>query len=131
MAETMISGEWITSVIVAVIGAIGGVIVAYKKGQANPNPSRDVNLKDPVPEVPVKRVYTPPTFSQHQDVVRRVSQLESDVREIRKEQAEHFTKLLEVGEERKDKIFEKIDNMARGFHARVDELIKDSKTKKP
>jgi len=123
----MISGEWITAFVVAVITAFGGAFAAYKKGQANPPPSREVTLKEPVAEVPVKRIYTPPTFSQHQDVVRRVGQLESDVRDIRTKQGEQFTRLLEVGEERKDKIFEKIDNMARGFHARVDQILNEGK----
>ena len=142
LAETLISGEWITSLIVAAITAVGGVFVAYKKGQANPNPGRDVNLKDPVPEVPIKRIYTPPTFSQHQDVVRRVAALELEaketrehfegqLRQIRNEQHEQFIKLMEAGESRKDMIFEKIESMARGFHHRVDQLVSNPNPRAP
>jgi len=134
LAQTQIPGEWITSLIVAVITAAGGVMVAYKKGQANPNVSRDVNLKEPIPEMPVKRIFTPPTFSQHQDVVRRVAALEMEaketrehfegqLRQIRNEQHEQFVKLMEAGEARKDMIFEKIESMARGFHHRVDQMM--------
>lgn len=125
----MISGEWITAFVVAVITAFGTAMAAYRKGQANPAPSRDVTLKEPVPEVPFKRVYSPPSFSQHMDLARRVGELEIDVKTMRREQGEQFRRLLEVGEERKDKIFEKIDNMARGFHARVDQIMDDRKSK--
>lgn len=129
LSETMISGEWLISfgkmVLVAAGPAGAAWIIAFKKGKASKTSTK---IEDPVPEVPVKRIYTPPTFSQHQDVVRRVGQLESDVRDIRQRQSEQFTKLLEVGEERKDKIFEKIDNMARGFHARVDQILNEGKT---
>jgi hypothetical protein len=31
---------------------------------------------------------------------------------------------MQVGEERKDKIMEKIDDVAKGFHSRVDQIVK-------
>lgn len=129
----MIPGEWITAFVVSVIGAIAGPFVAYKKGK-----SAQVKLPDPMPEMPVRKVYTPPTFSQHQDLVRRVSQLETEtrqhreyvetqLRDIRREQSEQFVKLMNAGESRKDAIMESMNEMVRGFHERVDLLLMDHK----
>ena len=139
----MISGEWLISfgkmVLVAAGPAGAAWIIAFKKGKASKTSTK---IEDPVPEVPVKRIYTPPTFSQHQDVVRRVAALEAEaketrehfegqLRQIRSEQHEQFVKLMEAGEMRKDMIFEKIESMARGFHSRVDQIIQDSKISNP
>lgn len=128
MAEYMISGEWIIALLVAVIPLIGGVWVKAKKaGERQANASRDVTLREPLPDVGVRRVFSPPSFSQHMEVVRRVETLEKDVREIRRENAEQFRKLLEVGESRKDTILQKLEDTARAYHARVDELLRDGR----
>ena len=124
IAETLISGEWVTSFVVAIIGAVAAGLVSWKKGVAKGRGDK-VTLQEPMPEVPVKRIYTPPTFSQHQDLARRVGALESDVREIRREAAEQFRKLVEVGEERKDKIMDRIEAVAVGFHQRVNQIVSE------
>ena len=133
LAETLISGEWLTSFVVGCIGAIGAAIIAWKKGQANGR-SESVTLKDPVPTVPVTKVYSPPTFSQHQDLVRRVTSIEHDakehrehmegqLRQVRSEQAEQFVRMMQAGESRKDAIMESMNSMVSAFHSRVDQLI--------
>jgi hypothetical protein len=131
VAQTMIPGEWITGIVVAIIGAVGSALVAYKKGAAAATLTK---LADPVPEVPVRKVYSPPTFYQHQELVRRVSVIEAEakdhrehmetqLRDIRREQAEQFVKLMNAGEVRKDAIMESMNDMVRNFHSRVDQLI--------
>lgn len=133
IAETMISGEWLTGFTVAIIGAIGSSLLAWKKGEAKGR-GENVTLKEPVPELPVRKVYTPPTFSQHQELVRRVAALETEskehreyvegqLRDIRREQSEQFVKLMNAGETRKDAIMDSINDMVRSFHSRVDNLI--------
>jgi chromosomal replication initiation ATPase DnaA len=124
LADFMVSGEWLTGFVVAIIGAVGGLYVKMRGDVKKAAESREVKLTEPVAEVPVKRVYSPPSFSQHMEIVRRVDALESDQRALRKDMAEGFLKLMEVGEERKDKIMTKIDDVAKGFHARVDQLVK-------
>jgi len=120
-ADPMISGNWI----IGVIGAIAaGVALVLGKMQGRKEAARDVTLQAPVPEIPVKKVYSPPTFSQHMEIVRRVDALETDNRVLRREMADGFLKLMTVGEERKDKIMEKIDDVAKGFHSRVDQIVK-------
>jgi hypothetical protein len=133
LAETMVSGEWITSFVVGVIGAASAALIAWKKGQAQGR-GENITLKDPVPEVPVRKIYSPPTFAQHQDLERRVTCIERDakehrehmdaqLRDIRREQAEQFVKLMNAGEVRKDAIMDSMNNMVRAFHSRVDQLI--------
>jgi len=131
IAETLISGEWLTGLIVAVTGAIGSALVAYKKGAAS---RQDVSLQSPVPEVPTRKVSYPPSWDAHRALCDRVGLVETEVvkcrdnfeaqlREIRREQSEQFIKLMQAGETRKDMIFDKIESMARGFHHRVDQLM--------
>ncbi len=132
-AGEMIPGDWLTAFAVAVIGAVGAAMLAWKKGEAKGRGDK-VTLQEPIPEMPVKRVYTPPTFSQHQELVRRVAVIENEakehreyveaqLRDIRREQSEQFVKLMNAGEVRKDAIMQSMNDMVRAFHSRVDQLI--------
>ena len=84
-----------------------------------------VTLNPPVPEVPVTmtRKYSPPTFSQHMDAVRRIDRLEHSVGEIRREAAENYKELMLAGEQRTNRMLDKLDDVARAFHSRVDDLL--------
>jgi hypothetical protein len=125
LAETMGDGNglWVSAATIGAIGlAVAGIVKAFKVGEAK-GKTQDVNLKDPVPEVPIKRVYSPPTFYQHQELVRRVSLIEAEakehrehmdaqLRDIRREQAEQFVKLMNAGEVRKDAIMDHMNHDA-------------------
>lgn len=113
--------------ITAIGGAVAAVLVAFKRGQANPKVN--ATLVEPVPEIPVKRVYSPPTYWQHKALEERVGKLETGMEVLRREQHEQFVQLMTAGESRKDLIFDKIDTMARAFHARVDDLLSAPKSK--
>ena len=142
IAATMIDGEWLLAAAKTVIVALGtggaAWIVAFKKGQAT---AGEVSLQDPVPEVPVRKVYTPPSFYQHQDLVRRVAALEHEskahreyveaqLRDIRRENAEQFVKLMNAGETRKDAIMESFREEMNRIYLRInsfsDQLSKSS-----
>lgn len=136
IAEFMISGDWMVAALIALIPVIGGVWIKAKRAGAKQ--AGEVTLKDPLPTMPTQRVYSPPSFSQHMEVVRRVALLESDaretreyvetqLREIRREGAEQFVKLMQAGESRKDDICNKFDTVARGFHDRVDQIMLENK----
>lgn len=125
LADLMISGEWIIAFCVAVIGAIGGVYVKARKDGLKSAESREVTLKEPVPPLEVGRKYSPPTFHQHMALEKRVSAMENDVRELRRDLAAQFNRLLEVGEERKDKIMASIESMTVGFHQRVNQIVSE------
>ena len=141
IAETLISGDWLLASVkvagAALASAGAAWIVAFRKGQQSS--AKDVRIEEPVPEVPVRKVYTPPTFSQHQDLVRRVCLIESEakahreyveaqLRDIRREGSEQFVKLMNAGEVRKDAIMESMNDMVRAFHSRVDQLIDGHRT---
>lgn len=121
LAETMISGEWITGFVVAVIGAVGAFL-ARQKGKAEGR-AETITLTDPMPEVPTKQVFSPPTYHQHEALAHRVTRVEVSVDQLRRDQQEQFTKLLQAGETRADRLAEKIDGVAVGFHRRVDQLL--------
>lgn len=121
-ADPMISGNWI----IAVIGALStAVAMIYGKRQGVKEATSGVILQTPVPTVPTTKVFTPPTYSQHMEVVRRVERLETAHEELRRELGESFRKLIEVGEERKDKLMDKIESSARGFHERVNQIVNE------
>jgi hypothetical protein len=133
LAETMISGEWITAFVVAVIGAVASGLVAWKKGEAKGRGDK-VTLQEPVPEIPVKRVFSPPTFYRHQELVRRVASLENEtkehreyvegpLRDIRRENGEQFVKLMNAGEDRKDKIMDGFAKDMARIHERMNKIF--------
>lgn len=122
----MISGAWLTTFVVGIITAIGGVWLKGKS-QGVKEATNNITIQSPMPEVPVKKVYSPPTFSQHMDLVRRVEAVESNVAELRRDQMKQFRDLLEVGEARKDAILERFNTVADGFHARVDQVLKQQR----
>ena len=120
--DTLVSGNWI----IAVIGAVStilGMFWAHQRGKT----SQGVILNHPVPELPVRKVYSPPSFSQHMDLVRRIEVVESNVADLRRDQGQQFIRLMEVGEKRKDDILEKFEGVARGFHARVDQFMAEKR----
>jgi hypothetical protein len=120
----MIPGEWITGLIVAVIGAVGSVVVAYKKGAAS---TRETRIKSPVPEVPTRKVMTPPTWSDHQALKDRVAKVEEATEQLRRDQAGQYRELMLAGAEREMRLADKLDGIARSIHARIDELLKPNK----
>ncbi|MEO5713002.1 MAG: hypothetical protein ABIT37_05900 [Luteolibacter sp.] len=136
--DQLISGDWLIAIVKAIILALGvggaSWIVAMKKGEAKGKSMR-MTLGEPVPEIPVRRVYSPPSFSQHMDLVRRVEKVEEiavDLRndfqqamtDIRKDSAKQYVEILTAGHERENRLTDKLDGIAKGFHARVDELVK-------
>lgn len=128
------SGGGLTIETAAIIGvgtAIAAVVTAFKRGQSNPKVKAAATLQEPVPDLPVRKVYSPPTFWQHKALEDRVAKLESNFEMLRREQHEGFLSLMTAGENRKDMIFEKIDTMARAFHARVDDIVSTNPSRKP
>jgi len=120
LAETMIPGEWMTSLIVAVISSVGAAIVAYKKGAAA---AQDVSLKSPVPEVPTRKVFTPPSWDAHKALMDRVTCLERVTQELARDMSSQYRELMKAGSAREQNLSDKLDGIARGIHARIDEYL--------
>ena len=51
LAEVLISGEWLTGIVVAIITAFGGIYLKARKDGEN---SREVTVKKPVPTIQVR-----------------------------------------------------------------------------
>ena len=122
LAETMVSGDWITSFVVAVVGAAGAAVVAWKKGEAKGRGDK-VTLQDPVPTVPMSKVSTPPSWDAHRALCDRVTRLEETTQELRRDMAGQYRELMQAGEARERSISDKLDGIARGLHHRIDELM--------
>ena len=120
LAETLISGEWITGLVVAVIGAVGSALVAYRKGAASVTETR---LASPLPEFPTRKVLTPPSWDAHRALVDRVTALEVVTQELRRETSQQYHELLKAGGERETHLSDKLDGIARGIHSRIDEIL--------
>lgn len=105
-------------VIAAAGVAAAGVIAAYKKGRGD-----GVQLQEPVPDIPVTRKYTPPTFFQHRELEKRVDKIEIGMETLRRDQADQYRRILSAGEARTDRLADKLDGMARSIHARIDNMI--------
>ena len=120
LAETMISGEWLITLVVAVIGALGSAMVAYKKGVASATVTR---IAAPVPEVPTRKVLTPPSWDAHKALCDRVATLEVETKELRRDMAGQYRELMQAGAAREQSITDKLDGIARGIHSRIDKLL--------
>ena len=112
---------WITTFIVAIVGAVAAAW-AKTRGRAEGR-AEAVTLGEPVPTVPTRKVFSPPSWDQHAALVDRVSRLENTTIELRRDVALQFRELLEAGGQRENRLSEKLDGMARGFHSRVDRMM--------
>ena len=115
-------GGIIASLVVALIG--GGYL-----GKRAANVQR-VRLGEPVPEIPVRRVSSPPSWDQHIGLERRVGVIEHAQSEMRRDMAIQFRELLEAGGTRELRIMEKLDGIATGIHSRIDRMLAPT-TRKP
>ena len=149
LADSLISGDTVVTLLKTLFIGLGSAgaawIVAFNKGQKKEKDraTNNITLQSPMPEVPVKRVYSPPTFSQHMAIVERVGKLEVKTEDLSKEiqevgtdiraaSAKQYVEILNAGHERELRIIDKLDGIARGFHERVDDLLKaNPANKKP
>lgn len=116
---------WITTFVVAVIGAVGAAF-ARKQGRQEAD-QRSVNLKDPVPEVPVVLKQQFATRHELCEVRSHIQRVEQQVGEIRDEQRQQFKELLQAGESRAERLGERLSAEIRGVHQRVDEFYREIK----
>lgn len=127
--DPMISGNWIIAMIGAIAAGVA-LVVGKKQGRAEAA-DNNVTIKQPVPTVPMSRVTTPPTWSDHKALADRVMRTESDIlrvegelKEMRITSTQEFQALMHAGADREQRIGDKIDGFARAIHSRIDEILK-------
>ena len=100
-------GTFVGGLVTVVIGAVGALFVRTNRRERALMDS--VRIHAPVPEVPIKKVTTPPTWDQFQGHDKRLESVEHSVAEIRREHTQHFRDILEAGSNREARITEKIE----------------------
>ena len=123
----MISGNWL----IAAIGALASAAALILGKNQGRKEAQRTTLESPVPEVPTRKVTTPPSWDAHRALCDRVTRLEDDFRSmsgdmktIKDEQTEQFRQLMVAGAERELRISEKIEGFARAIHSRIDQYLK-------
>ena len=97
-----------------------GVLALVFKWQAEK--AKAVKLEEPVPTVPTRKVSQPPSWDQHEALAARVGNVEREIKDLRQENSREYKALLEAGAAREVRILEKIDQVARDWHGRLDAL---------
>lgn len=116
-ADPMISGNWI----VHVIGAIAtGAALFWGKGQRDRAKAAETETVIKGQPIGVVKHQQPVTWSDHINLVRRVDRIDQHLDAMRKEGSEQFKDLLEAASSREARIIDKIDDVARAIHARID-----------
>ena len=118
--DPMISGTWI----IGLIGTLTTLLsLFYGKRQGMKKAANNVTLQNPMPEVPTRKVLTPPSWDAHQALRDRVAVVEAGVAELRRETTSQYHELLKAGGERETHLSDKLDGIARGIHSRIDEIL--------
>lgn len=126
ISDTMISGDWVLGLVKVLIGGlVGGGSVWW--GVNRKNGKQKVSLEEPT-KVQTERVYSPPTFWQHRSLERRVALVESRQDKAEQESRENFMKLMEAGEQRQNRLMDKMDEMKSELNQRLDARMKGSKS---
>lgn len=125
-ADPQISGAWVLELVAKIFGGLAVVVAAvyagYKKGDADRRTKGSVTI-DGQP-IEFKKQAPLVTWSDHSSLASRVERLEGHIDKMRDEQAAQYRSLLESGQERENRIKDKIDVVAREWHERIDEFFK-------
>lgn len=108
---------WVTTFVAMVLAAV--FKVQAEKAKA-------VRLDTPVPTVPTSKVPGVVTWDHLNPLIQRIDRLERHIDEVRREQSDQFKELLEAGATRESRLVDKIDDVARAIHARIDVVSKPS-----
>jgi len=123
--DPQISGKWILDVIPVLATALAGIITAIigapilkKKWKEEALKEASVTIKGQ----PIQIQNTPAivTFNDLKPLTDRMDRFESDLKEVSDDQAKQFVKILETGHERENRIIDKMNEMARDWHHRLD-----------
>jgi len=117
---------WLSSL---VIGLVGLVLRSQAKRKGFEEGRKQTLQIEPSPLL-VAKAPQPPSWEQHRELIRRVSVVEEELEELRKEQARQYREILIAGSERESRLADKLDGVARAIHSRIDELMTNFTAKK-
>ena len=133
--DPVISGNWLVNALVILIPVIAAAFVVmvrknHWKAQGTKEEAQKRSTTIEGQPIGVTEMKPSPTWQQHHDLTKRVFKVEESINRLSEEQARQFRDLLSAGHERELRIMDKIDDVARAFHSRVDALI-DAPSHKP
>lgn len=117
---TNIPGDWVLALVGLIITTLLGGLVGKKIGKTE---AQGMRLEEPVPTVPTRKVPGLVTWDHLQPLIQRMDRLERHIDDVRKEQSDQFKELLEAGAAREQRLVDKVDEMARAIHARIDDHL--------
>jgi len=120
--STGMSPETVGGIIAALIVALIGAGLLGKRSAT----IQRVRFAEPMQEMPMKRVSTPPTWDQHAGLERRVSVIEQSQLEMRRDLAAQYKELLEAGASREYRLSGKLEGIAREIQRRIDDTMQSS-----
>jgi hypothetical protein len=107
---------WVTTFVLGVLGLVFGKVWGKREATAT-------RLEDPVPTVPTRKVPGIVTWDHLQPLIQRMDRLERHIDDVRKEQSDQFKELLEAGAAREQRLVDKVDDVARAIHSRIDDHL--------
>lgn len=115
--DPQISGNWI----IHVIGTIAtAAALFWGKSQRDRAKAAETETTIKGQPIGVVKHQQPVTWADHINLVRRVDRIDLHLDQMRKESSDQFKDLLEAASGRESRIMDKIDDVARAIHARID-----------
>jgi chromatin segregation and condensation protein Rec8/ScpA/Scc1 (kleisin family) len=137
LADFMISGEWLSGIVVAIIGAIGAVYLKARKDGQN---SRSVTVNSPVPRLDVN-TREDPEFVTHDQLNGHLTRIEDTFEEIKDALNSERTvartangnihKRIDALSERLGERLSSLEGKTDGVAQNVDKLLDIALNKKP
>jgi hypothetical protein len=131
LATITLDEKWLTTFVVAIIGALGAVWVKGRStGRTEGENSREVTIKDQ--PLRMMKQDRPVSFDQHIALDARVARIENHLDRIERDAAQQYKQLLEAGGERELRMTEFFGAGLRAVHERLDAIMKLSNpTRRP
>lgn len=107
---------WVTTFVLGVLGLVFGKVWGKREAQG-------MRLEEPMPTVPTRKVAGAVTWDSFAPLVARMDRLERHLDDVRKEQSDQFKELLEAGAAREQRLVDKVDDVARALHSRIDDHL--------
>lgn len=132
LALISLDEKWLTTFVVAIIGALGAVWVKGRStGRTEGENSREVTIKNQ--PLRMMKDDRPVSFDQHSALDARVARIEIHLDRMERDAAQQYKQLLEAGGERELRMTEFFGAGLREVHQRLDAMMKisTSTTRRP